>query len=151
MHRLRETLTVTSEASTLIDMPNHLTLTDRILYLKECAGSLRRLDKASKLPLGYCHALIGRIDNPHLLTLHKIADGADVPRAWVTNGDGELPNAESICDAVARALEGADAAPDDEPEEEPAPPAPPPPPPPIDAALARKAERDAAELARKAG
>lgn len=83
--------------------PTPLTLTERIVYLKKCAGSLRRLDKAAGLKPGYCHALVARIDNPHLSTLHKIADGAGVARSWVTNGDGPLPPAEGIRSAVAAA------------------------------------------------
>ena len=79
------------------------TLSERIVYLKECAGSLRRLDKASGLSPGYCHALVGRIDDPHLSILHKIADGAGVPRSWVTNGDGDTPSADGIRAAVALA------------------------------------------------
>lgn len=89
-----------------------LTLTERIVYLKKCAGSLRRLDKAAGLKPGYCHALVARIDNPHLLTLHKIADGTGVARSWVTNGDGPLPSAEGIRSAVAAAC--ADAPDEDE-------------------------------------
>jgi len=68
-------------------------VSERIEYLGKCAGSLRRLDKAAGLPFGHAHALIGRITNPHLSTLHKIADGAGVARSWVTNGDGPTPGA----------------------------------------------------------
>lgn len=94
--------------------PTPLTLTERIVYLKKCAGSLRRLDKAAGLKPGYCHALVARIDDPHLSTLHKIADGAGVARSWVTNGDGPLPPAEGIRSAVAAAC--ADAPDEDEDE-----------------------------------
>lgn len=103
--------------------PTPLTLTERIVYLKKCAGSLRRLDKAAGLKPGYCHALVARIDDPHLSTLHKIADGAGVARSWVTNGDGPLPPAEGIRNAVAAAC--ADTPDEDEADaDEGAPPAP---------------------------
>lgn len=81
-----------------MDLP---TIAERIKYLGDCAGSLRRLDKAAGLPFGHAHALTGRIDDPHLSTLHKIADGCGVPRAWVTNGDGETPDADAVRAAVA--------------------------------------------------
>src|SRR4051794_20603283 len=80
-------------------------VSERIEYLGKCAGSLRRLDRAAGLPPGHAHALTGRIADPHLSTLHKIADGAGVPRSWVTNGDGETPSADSVRETVARACD----------------------------------------------
>lgn len=88
------------------------TVAKRIEYLGDCAGSLRRLDKASGLPFGHTHALAKRIADPHLSTLHKVADGAGVPRAWLTNGDGETPAAEAVRAHVAAAV----AEPVDEPD-----------------------------------
>ena len=85
-----------------MDLP---TVADRIKYLGTCAGSLRRLDKAAGLPFGHAHALTERIVNPHLFTLHKIADGAGVPRAWVTNGDGSTPSADAVRATVAAACD----------------------------------------------
>lgn len=87
-------------------------VSERIEYLGKCAGSLRRLDKAAGLPPGHAHALTGRIVDPHLSTLHKIADGAGVPRSWVTNGDGDTPAAADVHATIAAAL--ADAADADE-------------------------------------
>lgn len=86
-----------------MDLP---TVSDRIKYLGDCAGSLRRLDKAAGLPFGHTHALTGRIVDPHLSTLHKVADGAGVPRAWLTNGDGATPDANAVRAAVANACAG---------------------------------------------
>lgn len=83
-----------------MDLP---TVAERIEYLGKCAGSLRRLDKAAGLPFGHTHALTGRIVDPHLSTLHKVADGAGVARAWLTNGDGETPSAEAVREHVAAA------------------------------------------------
>lgn len=88
--------------STLDDMDTS-SVSERIEYLGKCAGSLRRLDKAAGLPPGHAHALTGRIIDPHLSTLHKIADGAGVPRSWVTNGDGDTPSADAVRETVARA------------------------------------------------
>lgn len=92
-----------------MDLP---TVSERIGYLGQCAGSLRRLDKASGLPFGHAHALTGRIDDPHLSTLHKIADACGVARSWVTNGDGETPDAATVRETVARLCDGVPA--DDE-------------------------------------
>lgn len=80
-------------------------VSERIEYLGKCAGSLRRLDKAAGLPFGHAHALTGRITNPHLSTLHKIADGAGVPRSWLTNGEGDTPSADAVRETVARACD----------------------------------------------
>ena len=80
-------------------------VSERIEYLGKCAGSLRRLDKAAGLPFGHAHALTGRIANPHLSTLHKIADGAGVPRSWLTNGEGDTPSADAVRETVARACD----------------------------------------------
>lgn len=100
-------LTMTVDASTLNDMDTS-PVSERIEYLGKCAGSLRRLDKAAGLPPGHAHALTGRIADPHLSTLHKIADGAGVPRAWLTNGDGETPDPEMVRAAVARVCDEAE-------------------------------------------
>lgn len=86
-----------------MDLP---TVSDRIKYLGDCAGSLRRLDKAAGLPFGHTHALTGRIVDPHLSTLHKVADGAGVARAWLTNGDGATPSADAVREHVAAACAG---------------------------------------------
>lgn len=80
-------------------------VSERIEYLGKCAGSLRRLDKAAGLPPGHAHALTGRIVDPHLSTLHKIADGAAVARSWVTNGEGPTPDAAVVREAIARACD----------------------------------------------
>lgn len=89
------------DVSTLNDMDTS-SVSERVEYLGKCAGSLRRLDKAAGLAPGHTHALIGRIAAPHLSTLHKIADGAGVPRSWVTNGDGATPSADAVRAHVAR-------------------------------------------------
>lgn len=90
-----------------MDLP---TVPDRIKFLGECAGSLRRLDRAAGFPPGHCHALTVRIVDPHLSTLHELADGAGVPRAWVTNGDGPTPDADAVRATVAAACDAADVA-----------------------------------------
>ena len=76
------------------------TVAGRIAFLGDCAGSLRRLDLAAGLDPGHSHALKGRIVDPKLSTLHKIADGAGVARSWVTNGDGPEPDEHAVKEAV---------------------------------------------------
>ena len=97
-------LTTGVDASTSDDTMDTQTIADRIKYLGSCIGSLRRLDKAAGLHPGHVHALANRITDPHLSTLHKVADGAGVPRAWLANGEGALPDPEEVRAAVDRAV-----------------------------------------------